>query len=98
MTGISLKLIDRFVSDVAGSKSSVKLKASDIYSDDSGSDSEDKRSGRRSSTSSRSSSDSETDGASKAVAGRIRCFLSSDKIQKEQKKKNTMSNQTFFLI
>lgn len=57
--------------DVAGSKSSVRLKASDIYSDDSGSgsgsDSEDKRSGRRSSTSSRSSSDSETDGAERTT-------------------------------
>lgn len=48
-----------------GGKSSVKLKASDIYSDDSGSDSEDKRSGKRSSSSSRSSSDSEEDGAAK---------------------------------
>lgn len=54
-------------SDV-GSKSSVKLKASDIYSDESDSDSEGKRSGRRSSTSSRSSSDSETDGAKNAVS------------------------------
>ncbi|KAG4068969.1 hypothetical protein HA402_005117 [Bradysia odoriphaga] len=45
-----------------GGKSSIKLKASDIYSDDSGSDSDDKRSGRRSSSSSRSSgSDSEED-------------------------------------
>lgn len=53
---------------VSGGKSSVKLKASDIYSDDSGSDSEDKRSGKRSSSSSRSSSDSETDGATKAAS------------------------------
>lgn len=53
---------------MAGSKSSVKLKASDIYSDESDSDSTGKRSGRRSSTSSRSSSDSETDGATNAVS------------------------------
>lgn len=46
----------------------MKLKASDIYSDDSGSDSEDKRSGRRSSTSSRSSSDSEADGAANTIS------------------------------
>lgn len=49
-----------------GAKSSVKLKASDIYSDDSGSDSDEKRSSRRSSTSSRSSSDSDEEGGSKS--------------------------------
>ncbi|CAO1402599.1 unnamed protein product [Diamesa hyperborea] len=49
---------------VTGSKSSVKLKASEVYSDDSSSDSErEKRSGddRRSRSSSRSSSDSDDD-------------------------------------
>lgn len=51
---------------VGSGKSSVKLKASDIYSDDSGSDSDDKRSGRRSSSSSRTSSDSEENGAGKS--------------------------------
>uniref|UniRef100_A0A1L8DH65 Putative paf1/rna polymerase ii complex n=1 Tax=Nyssomyia neivai TaxID=330878 RepID=A0A1L8DH65_9DIPT len=44
---------------VAGSKSAVKLKASDIYSDDSGSESDEKRSGRRSSDTRSSSSESE---------------------------------------
>lgn len=62
-----------FVQGVAGGKTSVKLKASDIYSDDSGSESEDKRSGKRSSSSSRSSSDSEEDNAAKAVMGRNNC-------------------------
>lgn len=45
--------------DGVGGKSSVKLKASDIYSDDSGSESDDKASDKRSSTSSKSSSESE---------------------------------------
>lgn len=51
-----------------GKASSIKLKASDIYSDDSGSDSEEKRFGKRSSSSSRSSSDSEEDGAAKQAS------------------------------
>uniref|UniRef100_A0A1B0EYI4 Uncharacterized protein n=1 Tax=Phlebotomus papatasi TaxID=29031 RepID=A0A1B0EYI4_PHLPP len=47
---------------VAGGKSAVKLKASDIYSDDSGSESEDeKRSGRRSSDSKSSESEESED-------------------------------------
>lgn len=67
--------IEISILDVAGGKSSVKLKASDIYSDDSGSDSEDKRSGRRSSSSSRSSSESDDeDGASKAVVGKLTLY------------------------
>ncbi|XP_026478010.1 RNA polymerase-associated protein Rtf1 [Ctenocephalides felis] len=50
------------IDGVSGSKTNVKLKASDIYSDDSGSDSEEKKSVGRSSDSSRSSSsDSESD-------------------------------------
>ncbi len=51
---------------MTGSKSSVKLRASDVYSDDSSSDSEEKRSDneRRSSSTSRSSSDSEEDAKS----------------------------------
>uniref|UniRef100_A0A6B2EJ54 Putative rna polymerase-associated protein rtf1 n=1 Tax=Phlebotomus kandelakii TaxID=1109342 RepID=A0A6B2EJ54_9DIPT len=44
---------------VSGGKSAVKLKASDIYSDDSGSESDEKRSGRRSSDSKSSESESE---------------------------------------
>lgn len=56
---------------VANVKSSVKLKASDIYSDDSGSDSEDKQSGKRSSSSSRSSSDSEEESTSEIVTGTV---------------------------
>lgn len=51
-----------------GGKSSVKLKASDIYSDDSGSDTDEKRSGKRSTSSSRSSSDTEEDGATKTAS------------------------------
>lgn len=47
--------------DGVSNKSSMKLKASDIYSDDSGSDEEAKRSDKRSSSSSRSSSDSDND-------------------------------------
>lgn len=65
--------------EVAGGKSSVKLKASDIYSDDSGSDSEDKRFGRRSSTSSHSSSESDDeDSAAKTVAGMIHFYFISE--------------------
>lgn len=54
---------------MSGGKSSIKLKASDIYSDDSGSDSEEKQSEKRSTSSSRSSSDSEEDGTTKTIAG-----------------------------
>lgn len=54
------ELGDREELDGVGGKSSIKLKASDIYSDDSGSDDE-KRSHKRSSDSSRSSSDSDDD-------------------------------------
>lgn len=48
----------------------MKLKASDIYSDDSGSDSEDKQSSKRSSSSSRSSSDSEEETVNEIVTGK----------------------------
>lgn len=61
---------------VANVKSSVKLKASDIYSDDSGSDSEDKHSGKRSSSSSRSSSDSEEETPSEVVTGKKHTYMS----------------------
>lgn len=52
-----------------GSKSSIKLKASDIYSDDSGTSEseEDKKSEKRSSVSSRSSSDSENEEGKKTT-------------------------------
>lgn len=64
---------------MSGGKSSIKLKASDIYSDDSGSDSEEKRSEKRSTSSSRSSSDSEDGGTTKTVAGikknMLKCIL-----------------------
>lgn len=55
--------VDKEEIDGVSNKSSVKLKASDIYSDDSGSDSDEegKRSDKRSSSSSRSSSDSDND-------------------------------------
>lgn len=46
---------------VSGGKSSIKLKASDIYSDDSGSESDEKVSERRSTTSSKSSSSESED-------------------------------------
>ncbi|GAB0092039.1 RNA polymerase-associated protein Rtf1 [Sergentomyia squamirostris] len=55
---------------VAGSKSAIKLKASDIYSDDSGSESDEKRSGRRSTTSKSSSSESEDDTKSSSLPKR----------------------------
>lgn len=63
---------------MSSGKSSIKLKASDIYSDDSGSDSEEKRSEKRSTSSSRSSSDSEDAGTTKTVAGiknMLKCIL-----------------------
>lgn len=69
---------------VAGGKSSIKLKASDIYSDDSGSESESKRSDRRSSTSSRSASDSEDDNASKSTASTKRPVYITSKEQLNQ--------------
>lgn len=62
-------------------KSSVKLKASDIYSDDSGSDSEDKPSVKRSSSSSRSSSDSEEESANEIVTGKQKIVLLSNIFQ-----------------
>lgn len=61
-----------------GGKSSIKLKASDIYSDDSGSDSEEKRSEKRSTSSSRSSSDSEEDGTTKTIAGAYKLLSNID--------------------
>lgn len=77
-TKISFKLFpDLFysiLSGVAGGKTLVKLKASDIYSDDSGSDDEEKPAGQRSSSSSRSSSDFEEDCAAKITAG-IHVFI-----------------------
>lgn len=65
-------MIQKITKGVAGGKTSIKLKASDIYSDDSGSESEDKRSGKLSSSSSRSSSDdSEEENSSKGVIGNV---------------------------
>lgn len=63
---------------VAGGKSAVKLKASDIYSDDSGSESEDeKRSGRRSSDSKSSESEeSEDEKASSSLVPKKPTYIS----------------------
>lgn len=62
--------------DGIGGKSTVKLKASDIYSDDSGSDSDDKRSERRSSESSKSSSsDSDSEKEEKRWIPNIQTIL-----------------------
>lgn len=60
---------------VGGVKTSIKLKASDIYSDDSGSDSEDKHSGKRSTSSSRSSSDSEEESPCEIVTAKKPVFI-----------------------
>lgn len=84
----------------SGSKS-MKLKASDIYSDDSGSDSDDKRSGRRSSSSSRTSgSDSEDDKKASTTSSKRPVFISSkeelNKIRLSRYKMERFVSMPFF--
>ncbi|XP_059622918.1 RNA polymerase-associated protein Rtf1 [Phlebotomus argentipes] len=67
---------------VAGGKSAVKLKASDIYSDDSGSDSDEKRSGRRSSDTKSSESESDEEKKSVSVPKRPTYITNRDELNK----------------